>query len=106
MTTPPMEQAAAPEPRWQVLRGANVGDRVYRGALTALALSLLLLLVAPVSELALDAWPAIRRFGLHFAWTSVWEPLAGGLVGATMVCGSIAALVLALVLCLPRPGAA
>ena len=40
MTTLPMERAAAPEPRWQVLRGANVGDRLYRGALTVLALTL------------------------------------------------------------------
>src|SRR5438477_480160 len=77
MTTLPMEPTAAPEPRWRVLRGANVGDRLYRAALTALALTLPLLLLALVSELVMNAWPAIRRFGLHFVWTSVWDPVAG-----------------------------
>src|SRR2546422_11460367 len=84
MTTLPMERAAAPEPRWQVLRGANVGDRLYRGALTVLALTLPLLLVALVSELAINAWPAIRRFGLPFVWTSVRDPVAGVLAAAPM----------------------
>src|SRR6266436_6348926 len=101
MTTLPMERAAAPEPRWQVLRGANVGDRVYRGALTALALSLPLLLVALVSELALNAWPAIRRFGLHFVWTSVWDPVAGVFGAAPMIFGTIASSFLALLLAVP-----
>src|SRR5258708_38268297 len=89
MTTLPMEGAAAPEPRWQVLRGANVGDRLYRGALTALALTLPLLLLALVSELALNAWPAIRRFGFHFVWTSVWDPVAGAFGRAPTVVGRL-----------------
>src|SRR5947209_10932448 len=101
MTTLPMEQAAAPEPRWQVLRGANVGDRVYRGALTALALSLPLLLVALVSELALNAWPSIRRFGFHFVWTTVWDPVAGVFGAAPMIFGTLASSLLALLLAVP-----
>src|SRR2546425_520721 len=101
MTTLPMERAAAPEPRWQVLRGANVGDRLCRGALTVLALSLPLLLVALVSELALNAWPAIRRFGLHFVWTSVWDPVAGVFGAAPMIFGTIASSFLALLLAVP-----
>src|SRR5256884_4825368 len=96
-----MEQAAAPERRWQVLRGANGGDRVSRGALAALALSLPLLLVALVSELALNAWPAIRRFGLHFVWTSVWDPVAGVFGAAPMIFGTIASSFLALLLAVP-----
>src|SRR2546428_11969420 len=83
MTTVPMEPvvAPAPEPRGHALRGANVGDRLYRGALTALALLLPLLLLALVGELVVSAWPAIRRFGGTFLWTSVWDPVAG-VVGA------------------------
>ncbi len=73
MTTLPMEPTAAPEPRWRVLRGANVGDRLYRAALTALALTLPLLFLALVSELVMNAWPAIRRFGLHFVCGIPWR---------------------------------
>src|SRR5213593_4057022 len=101
MTTLPMEPVAAPEPRWRVLRGANVGDRLYRGALTALALTLSLLLLALVSELVMNAWPAIRRFGLHFLWTSVWDPVAGVFGAAPMIFGTLASSFLALLLAVP-----
>src|SRR5881398_1116892 len=101
MTTLPMEPTAAPEPRWRVLRGANVGDRLYRGALTALALTLPLLLLALVSELVMNAWPAIRRFGLHFVWTSVWDPVAGVFGAAPMIFGTLASSFLALLLAVP-----
>src|SRR5436190_13161687 len=101
MTTLPMERAAAPEPRWQVLRGANAGDRLYRGALTLLALTLPLLLLALVSELALSAWPAIQRFGLPFVWTSTWDPVAEVYGAAPMIFGTIASSLLALLLAVP-----
>src|SRR4029077_694729 len=101
MTTLPMEPVAAPEPRWPLLRGANAGDRLYRGALTALALTLPLLLLALVSELALNAWPAIRRFGFHFVWTSVWDPVAGVFGAAPMIFGTLASSLLALLIAVP-----
>src|ERR1041385_7424366 len=56
MTTVPLEPVAAPQTRWPVLRGRNVSDRLYRGALTALALMLPLLLVAFLGELVTRAW--------------------------------------------------
>src|SRR5207248_11175281 len=43
------------------LAGHNTGDRLYRAALTGLALSLPLLLLALVFELGASAWPAIDR---------------------------------------------
>jgi len=101
MTALPIEPVAAPESRWGVLRGANVGDRVYRGALTVLAVTLPLLLAALVSELVVSAWPAIRRFGLHFLWTSVWDPVAGVFGAAPMIFGTLASSLLALVIAVP-----
>src|SRR5256885_15780345 len=101
MTTVPMEPVAAPEPRWQALRGTNVADRLYRGVLTALALTLPLLLIALVSELAVSAWPAIRHFGFSFLWTSVWDPVAGVFGAAPMIFGTLASLLLGLVIALP-----
>src|SRR2546428_4768348 len=103
MTTVPMEPvvAPAPEPRGHALRGANVGDRLYRGALTALALVLPLLLLALVGELVVSAWPAIRRFGGTFLWTSVWDPVAGVFGAAPMIFGTLASSLLALLLAVP-----
>src|SRR3989442_9965266 len=105
MTTVPLEPVAAPEPRWQALRGTNVADRLYRGVLTALALTLPLLLIALVSELAVSAWPAIRHFGFSFLWTSVWDPVAGVFGGAPIIFGTPASSLPALGLPLPlAPG--
>ena len=106
MTTVPMEPvvappAPAPAPRGHALRGTNVGDRLYRGALTALALLLPLLLLALVGELVVSAWPAIRRFGGTFLWTSVWDPVAGVFGAAPMIFGTLASSLLALLLAVP-----
>src|SRR3989442_10281329 len=101
MTTVPMEPVAAPEPRWHALRGTNVADRLYRAVLTALALTLPLLLIALVSELAASAWPAIRHFGFSFLWTSLWDPVAGAFAAAPMTFGSLAASLLAPVIPVP-----
>src|SRR6266480_6847802 len=99
MTTVPMEPVVAPPapaPRGHALRGTNVGDRLYRGALTALALLLPLLLLALVGELVVSAWPAIRHFGGTFLWTSVWDPVAGVFGAAPMIFGTLASSLLAL----------
>src|SRR3989442_227575 len=101
MTTVPMEPVAAPEPRWRALRGTNVADRLYRTVLTTLALLLPLLLLALVGELAVSAWPAIRRFGLSFLWTSVWDPVAGIYGAAPMIFGTLASSLLALLIAVP-----
>jgi len=101
MTTLPIEPVAAAEPRWQALRGANAGDRLYRAALTALALTLPLLLFALLAELVASAWPAMRRFGVPFLWTSVWDPVAGVFGAAPMIFGTLASSLLALLIAVP-----
>jgi phosphate transport system permease protein len=109
MTTLPIEPlpqpaadiSPAPEAQWRGLRGVNAGDRVYRGALTALAFVLPLLLVTLVGQLVVSAWPSLRRFGLHFVWTTVWDPVANVFGAAPMIFGTIASSFLALLLAVP-----
>ena len=84
-----------------LLLGRNTGDRLYRAALTGLALSLPLLLLALVFELGASAWPAITRFGFRFVWTSVWDPVAGVFGAAPMIFGTIASSFLALLFAVP-----
>src|SRR5216110_313030 len=101
MTTVPMEPVAAPEPRWRALRGTNVADRLYRTVLTTLALVLPLLLLTLLADLVVGAWPAIKRFGLRFVWTSVWDPVAEVFGAAPMIFGTLASSLLALLLAVP-----
>src|SRR5437879_13798625 len=79
----------------------NLGDRLYRMTLTALALVLPLLLLTLLAELVVGAWPAIKRFGLRFVWTSVWDPVAGVFGAAPMIFGTLASSLLGLLLAVP-----
>jgi phosphate transport system permease protein len=99
----PVPQAPqdATEARWRVHKSANRGDRLYRALLTALALTLPLLLLALVGQLTVSAWPSLRQFGLPFVWTSVWDPVAGVFGAAPMVFGTIASSFLALLIAVP-----
>ncbi|HXL07301.1 MAG TPA: phosphate ABC transporter permease subunit PstC [Gemmatimonadales bacterium] len=106
MTTLPIEPPATQPSHSQtharpLLLGRNTGDRLYRAALTGLALSLPLLLLALVLELGASAWPAITRFGFRFVWTSVWDPVAGVFGAAPMIFGTIASSLLALLFAVP-----
>jgi phosphate transport system permease protein len=106
MTTLPIEplatQPAPPTTHARpVLVGRNTGDRLYRATLTALALSLPLLLLALVVELGANAWPAITRFGFRFVGSSVWDPVAGVFGAAPMIFGTLASSLLALLIAVP-----
>src|SRR6266545_1435523 len=85
----------------RLTRGSNPADRLYRAALTGLALALPLLLVALVVELAVNAWPAIKRFGPSFLWTSTWDPVAEVYGAAPMIFGTLASSFLALLVAVP-----
>ncbi len=95
------EAALPPAPRWRGLREVNAGDRLYRAALTGVALLLPALLAALAGGLLASAWPALRRFGPRFLWTSVWDPVAGVFGAAPMIVGTLASSLLALVLAVP-----
>jgi phosphate transport system permease protein len=109
MTALPIEPVPSPAddterprgPTWRLRRGINTGDRVYRAILTMLALALPLLLVTLVGQLLVSAWPSIRRFGFHFLWSSVWDPVAGVFGAAPMIFGTLVSSLLALVIAVP-----
>lgn len=105
MTDTPRADAAPPAPRpvpvAAALKGRNRGDAVYRLALTALAVTLPLLLLALVAELAVSAWPSIRRFKWAFLWTSTWDPVAEIYGAAPMIYGTVVSSLLALLLAVP-----
>jgi phosphate transport system permease protein len=101
MPTPTDDAASPREPAWRVLRGANRADRVYRVILTALALGLPLFMITLVGQLLISAWPSISRFGFHFLWSSVWDPVAGVFGAAPMIFGTLASSLLAVVIAVP-----
>jgi phosphate transport system permease protein len=76
------------------------GDRIYRWAITACALSIPLVLVVATIAIGLGAWPALQAFGGQFLWTTEWD-VAKDVFGAlpaihgTLVTSAIALLIAA-----------
>src|SRR3989441_11463574 len=89
---------AAPAP---VPRRINRGDAIYRAVLTGLACLLPLLLLTVAVELLTSSWPAIKRFGPAFAWTSVWDSVAEVYGAAPMIFGTLLSSLLALLIAVP-----
>jgi phosphate transport system permease protein len=83
------------------LLGRNRGDRVYRWIVTGLALLLPLLLATIVVELFISSLPAIKKFGLGFLWTSVWDPVAEIYGAAPMIFGTLVSSLLGLLIAVP-----
>src|SRR5438105_240433 len=82
-------------------RRTNRGDAMYRAVLTGLACLLPLLLLTVAVELFTNSWPAIKRFGPAFAWTSVWDPVAEVYGAAPMIFGTLMSSLLALLIAVP-----
>src|SRR5258708_2121897 len=99
----PQPAAASPPtvPHSPDATGANRADRIYRGAVTGLALLLPLLLLAQVGELAVNAWPAMRRFGFGFLWHSTWDPVAEVYGAGPLIFGTVVSSLLALAIAVP-----
>ena len=94
--------ASLPGPeRATSLRGRNTGDRVYRGALTLLALTLPAALIAILGGLLWNAWPSVRTFGLNFLVRSTWDPVAEVYGAAPMILGTLVSSLLALLIAVP-----
>ncbi len=52
-------------------------DRLFENTALVFALFILLLLVAIGLLVLVQAWPAVREYGLSFLWTSAWNPVEG-----------------------------
>jgi phosphate transport system permease protein len=83
------------------LRGALLGDRVYRILTAAAAWAVPALLALIALEIGLAAWPAIRTFGLTFLTSSDWDAVHGRFGAAPMIFGTVVSSVLALVIATP-----
>jgi phosphate transport system permease protein len=85
----------------RLLTGAVRGDQLFRFLLTVCALSIPALLIALAMMLVRGSWAAIGKFGLGFATTSTWDPVAGQFGAGPMIVGTLLTSLLALVIAVP-----
>ena len=79
----------------------GVGDRVYRVAITAAALTIPALLLLAGAAVFLGGWPALRQFGFSFITSSDWDPVNGTFGAAPAIVGTLVTSFLALLIATP-----
>lgn len=78
-----------------------VGDRIYKFAITACAMSVPLLVVLIAVALGLAAWPAISEIGISLVTSSVWDVGAHKFGAAPALYGTVVSSAVALVIATP-----
>jgi phosphate transport system permease protein len=77
------------------------GDVVFRAALRAAGLLLVVLVFAMVVTMAVTAWPAMRTFGAGFLVTSTWDPVQEEFGALPFIYGTLVSSLLALLIAVP-----
>src|SRR5438105_10761353 len=80
---------------------ADMGDRIFHVLVVAAAALVPVLLIGIIFLLALDAWPAMQRFGFGFLTDSAWDPVSEKFGAAAYAYGTIVTSILALLLAGP-----
>jgi phosphate transport system permease protein len=82
-------------------RRFRVGDVLFRGLALAAAIGATVLLGLLAYKVLVQAWPAIRHFGIGFVWSNVWNPNSNVYGAASFIFGTIVTSFIALLLATP-----
>jgi len=99
---PVVAEPAPTEPgHASALEGRNWGDLAFRGALTAGAIAVPVLMGFLVWELWVGSRLAVERFGFDFITDSVWDPVTGQFGAVPLIFGTLLSSFLALLIAVP-----
>jgi phosphate transport system permease protein len=84
-----------------VTREANLGDRAFRALTLFLAGSVVALLLAIATQLAIAATPAVKAFGLGFLTGTDWDPVHEHFGALPFIFGTVVSSLLALCIAVP-----
>ena len=79
----------------------NGTDPLFRWLTRTFALAVLALAVLIAVELCLNSRLSWQRFGLHFLWSSTWDPVAGQFGALPFIYGTLVTTLIALALAVP-----
>ena len=79
----------------------NLGDLLFAAAAGGLGWFVLLLLSAIVVSLLVGGLPSFRAFGLHFLWSTDWNPVTQRFGAGVSIFGTLVTSALALLLAVP-----
>jgi phosphate transport system permease protein len=80
---------------------SQLGDIIFGNLARLAAIVTLLLLGGIIVSLIIESLPTIQKFGLHFLWSSDWDPPTDTYGALVPVYGTVATSIIALVIAVP-----
>jgi phosphate transport system permease protein len=85
----------------KILKLQRLQDFIFHKATLFFALSVLIALIGIIISLVINAWPALREFGLGFFFTIEWDIINGQFGGLIAVFGTVVTALIALLIAVP-----
>ncbi|MEY2706369.1 MAG: hypothetical protein RI905_118, partial [Pseudomonadota bacterium] len=85
----------------KILKMQRLQDFVFHQSTLFFALSVLVALIGIIISLIINAWPALREFGLGFFFTIEWDIINGQFGGLIAVFGTVVTAFIALIIAVP-----
>jgi phosphate transport system permease protein len=82
-------------------RRLGLGDSIFANLSRLFAAVLICLLLALIVILIIDAWPAIRQFGISFISSTVWDPVREIFGALPAIYGTLLSSLIALIIAVP-----
>ena len=85
----------------KILKMQRIQDFVFHQSTLFFALSVLVALIGIIISLVINAWPALKEFGLGFFLTVEWDIITGQFGGLIAVFGTVVTAFIALIIAVP-----
>ena len=85
----------------KILKVQRLQDFIFHQSTLFFALSVLVALIGIIISLVINAWPALREFGLGFFFTIEWDIINGQFGGLIAVFGTVVTAFIALIIAVP-----
>jgi phosphate transport system permease protein len=85
----------------KILKVQRLQDFIFHKSTLFFALSVLVALIGIIISLVINAWPALREFGLGFFFTVEWDIINGQFGGLIAVFGTVVTAFIALIIAVP-----
>jgi phosphate transport system permease protein len=86
---------------WLSRRHRRIGDPVFSSLTLVFALIMAGLLIGFIIVLNIDAWPAIKRFGIGFLTSSTWDPVREIFGALPAIYGTLLSSAIAMLIAIP-----
>jgi phosphate transport system permease protein len=86
---------------WMSRRRTQFGDKIFSNSALALALLIVAILAGLVMALAIDAMPAIQKFGLSFLTSPSWDPVKEAFGALPAIYGTLLSSIIGLIIAVP-----